>query len=494
MYLSKSDYITFLKHPAWLWLKKHSPNILPKPDDNSQAIIDSGKKFEKYAEQIFNDSIKINTRSAGSLSEAATTTESILKNNNKTILQAVFINNEYLCIADAIRPTGNGYELIEIKAVTTPDKEHYCDLAFQKAVIENCGIPISKCFVLHADKDYIRHGDIKLDELVIFTDVTDKVNAEILSTTEKMKEALSVAQQEIMPSDSVRHAGLGAAGDWRSIFNLLHPEIPKYSIYDLASNKGAGTDKLIAQLEDNNIQLIIDIPENTKLQSHQKDQVAVTKLGEPIIDKEKVRAFINDLEFPLYFLDYETISQIMPPFDNTWPYQQVVFQHSIHIMQEDGTLTHEEFLHDKNTNPIPGVIKGLENIIGKTGSIIVWNQSFEKSRHTDMAKLYPAKATFLENLNDRVVDLMIPFDKRYYQDMCFKGSASIKKVLPVLCSELTYKTLGIQEGQTASRSWKEAIVDGTRPDKDQILFNLKEYCGLDTYAMVAIYQNLKRII
>ena len=89
---------------------------------------------------------------------------------------------------------------------------------------------------------------------------------------------------------------------------------------------------------------------------------------------------------------------------------------------------------------------------------------------------------------------MIPFDKRYYQGMCFKGSASIKKVLPVLCSELTYKTLGIQEGQTASRSWKEAIIDGTRPDKDQILSNLKEYCGLDTYAMVAIYQNLKRII
>jgi hypothetical protein len=67
-------------------------------------------------------------------------------------------------------------------------------------------------------------------------------------------------------------------------------------------------------------------------------------------------------------------------------------------------------------------------------------------------------------------------------------------VLPLLCPELSYKTLGIQEGATASRSWREAIVDGTRADKDQILADLREYCGLDTYAMVAIYEKLKELI
>jgi len=66
--------------------------------------------------------------------------------------------------------------------------------------------------------------------------------------------------------------------------------------------------------------------------------------------------------------------------------------------------------------------------------------------------------------------------------------------LPLLCPELSYKTLGIQEGSTASRSWRETIVDGTRPDKDQILADLREYCGLDTYAMVAIYEKLKELI
>jgi len=344
--------------------------------------------------------------------------------------------------------------------------------------------------VLHANKDYIRLGNIKVEEITQFTDVTLQVEKQILDTTEKMHEALAVLTLETMPSDSLRYVGLGCAAEWRPIFKSLHPEIPPYSIYDLASNKGAGMDKLIGQLEDDNVLLMVDIPDSTKLQAHQKEQIIVTKLGQPIINNEKIKAFLDELTFPLYFLDYESINLILPPFDNTWPYEQVVFQQSIHIMQADGTLTHKEYLHDTNTNPMPKIIESLESTIGDNGSIIVWNQTFEKGRHTDMAKLYPAKASFLEGLNDRVVDLMIPFGKNMYQDMHFKGSASIKKVLPVLCPELTYKTLGIQEGLTASRSWKEAIVDGTRDDKDEILANLREYCGLDTYAMVAIYNAL----
>jgi len=79
------------------------------------------------------------------------------------------------------------------------------------------------------------------------------------------------------------------------------------------------------------------------------------------------------------------------------------------------TLTHEGYLHDTNTNPAPKLIESLESIIGDKGTVIVWNQTFEKGRHSDLAKLYPTKATFFDNLNDRVIDLMAPFDKRLYQ-------------------------------------------------------------------------------
>ncbi len=100
----------------------------------------------------------------------------------------------------------------------------------------------------------------------------------------------------------------------------------------------------------------------------------------------------------------------------------------------------------------------------------------------------------MEAINDRVVDLMIPFKNKWYDDPRCNGSASIKQVLPVVVPKLSYKELGIQEGGSAQRLWMEAILDGTRDDqKDQILNDLIEYCKLDTLAMVEIHRKLREV-
>jgi len=492
--ISKTDYITYLKHPAWLWLRKHSPEVLPMPDDNTQAIIEEGREFEKLTERIFPNAIHLNRGDYTDTQEWANETKALLDREVDTILQAAFIYDGFLCIADAITKDGDAYTLTEIKATTSPDKEHICDLAFQKTVIEWSGFPIRTAQVLHANKEYLRSGDIKLEDITAFTDVSDKVNKETLSTPDRMREAVKVAESDTMPSDSLRYAGLGAAGEYRKIFHKLHPDIPEYSVYDLASNRGAGTDKLIGQLEDEEIELIVDIPNSIKLQKHQQDQVKVTRLDEVIVNKEAIQDFLGEIEFPAYFLDYESINHIFPPFDHTFPYQQVVFQYSLHALGEGGNILHTEYLHETNTNPAKDIIKHLQDDIGHKGSIIVWNKTFECSRHKEYAMLYPEHADFFEDLNERTIDLADIFSKRYYLDKRLKGRFSIKKVLPLLCPELSYKTLGIQEGSTASRSWREAVVDGTRPDKDQILADLREYCGLDTYAMVAIYRKLSDML
>lgn len=100
----------------------------------------------------------------------------------------------------------------------------------------------------------------------------------------------------------------------------------------------------------------------------------------------------------------------------------------------------------------------------------------------------------MEAINDRVVDLMIPFKQKWYDDKRFSDSASIKYVLPVMVPELSYKTLGIQEGGSAQRLWMEAILDGKREsEREKILADLVEYCGLDTLAMVEIYRKLSQL-
>ena len=108
-----------------------------------------------------------------------------------------------------------------------------------------------------------------------------------------------------------------------------------------------------------------------------------------------------------------------------------------------------------------------------------------------MASHLPEYEEFYNDLNSRIVDLMLPFAKGWYAHKDFLGSSSIKNVLPVLVPELTYKSLGIQDGNTAQRQWMEAILDGDKNnEKEKILSDLIEYCKLDTLAMVEIYRKL----
>ena len=101
--ISKTDYITHLKHPAWLWLRKHDPEFLPTPDENSQAIIEEGREFEKLAEQIFPEAIRLDGNNYSDMQEWADETKALLEQDVETILQAAFLYDGFLCIADAIR-------------------------------------------------------------------------------------------------------------------------------------------------------------------------------------------------------------------------------------------------------------------------------------------------------------------------------------------------------------------------------------------------------
>jgi len=150
----------------------------------------------------------------------------------------------------------------------------------------------------------------------------------------------------------------------------------------------------------------------------------------------------------------------VPYFDGLRPYQQLPFQYSLHILDApDAEVRHVEYLHRSNSNPAQPLTEALMSHIGDTGTVVTWNMSFEKTCNTLLGELVPEHADFYTDLNDRIVDLMTPFSKSWYVDSGFKGSASIKKVLPVLVPELSHKILEISDGSTAQRLWMKTILD-----------------------------------
>ena len=161
---------------------------------------------------------------------------------------------------------------------------------------------------------------------------------------------------------------------------------------------------------------------------------------------------------------------------------------------QDSRLRHHEFLFDGVIDPSLEFLKSLQENIGEKGSVIVWNKGFECKINNELAERQPDFKPLVEAVNTRVYDLMEIFSKQYFVDKNFHGRVSIKKVLPVLVPDLSYKALDIKEGGTASQKWNEMTTGKlSEKEKEKIKQDLKIYCGLDTYAMYAIWKVLHEL-
>lgn len=492
MQLSKSDYMLFLRHPAWLWLKKHDKNKLPPIDEDLQAIFDAGFLFETYAEQLFPDSIRLGFDGFNEYRTLTARTKATIDSGASSIIQGRFEAGNITCICDVlVRVEGNTFDLYEIKSSTSAKPEHNPDLAFQVETIEGSGYKVNKVFVVHVNSEYVRNGEVKADEIAKITEVTDQVKELKESTLKNIQEALEVANSRECPNISPAHTKMGAYSDWLGIYKTL-ADIDEYSIHHLCS---PSADK-IGELEKMGIKDLASIPDGFELSEKQQNQVNATKYDKVFIDKPCIGAFLDDLKYPLYFLDYETLSSVIPYFDGLGPYKQLPFQYSLHVLESPGAeIQHFEYLHQDSSNPVKPLSDALKSQIGTEGTVLVWFERFEKSCNQLMGLVSPEHTQFYEELNDRIVDLMIPFSTCAYVHKDFFGSASIKKVLPVLIPELSYKDLDIHAGGAAQRLWMEAVLDGKRPnEKDKILSDLRKYCELDTFAMVRIYQHLLEVV
>jgi hypothetical protein len=361
-------------------------------------------------------------------------------------------------------------------------------------VLEKAGLSVRQMFVLHVNNKYVRQGELDPMGICQKTDVTDKVRDNLEETHENIRKAMAILQEKERPDISPRHlkAGGETLEEWLEIVKAIKGELPRYSIYNLCSSDP----KTLAWLEDNGIELLNDIPLDCPLTEKQMRQVEAMKSGTQHINQEEIKNFLNTLEYPLHFFDYETMASVIPAFDGYRPYQQVPFQYSLHILDKPGgELRHKEYLHTDNGDPMPSILKHLQEDFEGRGSVVSWFMSFEKNRNIEMGKMYPPYEKFLSGLNERMVDLMTPFSKGWFVDKDFFGRASIKLVLPALLPELSYKQLSISNGGQAQRVWMQTVLEGKDPEKkDKIMDDLREYCTLDTYAMYAIFKYLEERI
>ncbi|HUV27228.1 MAG TPA: DUF2779 domain-containing protein, partial [Anaerolineales bacterium] len=367
MALSKSDYMLYLRHPAWLWLKKHEKHKLPPIDANTQAMFDTGHKFESIAENLFPNGVRLGFNNYQEYKNLIQRTRDAINSSVKTIFQGRLEAGGITCIVDVLdRVEGNTFDLFEIKSSTKVKPEHEYDLAFQLEVLQKSGLTIRNLSIVHVNNEYSKEGEIDPQKICSVTDVTEAIKGLSQITKDQIQEAFKVLKMGVLPDISPRYVNrLNISNtswfqDWLEVHKTLIPDMDEYSIYHLSYPNS----EQIEILEEAGIELIQDVPEEYSLRPKQLAQIQTTKSNQRIVDKEQIKEYINSLDFPLYFFDYETLSSLVPFFDGMGPYKDYPFQYSLHIIREPGEQTeHKEYLHQENSNPIPGLLEQLKKDI-----------------------------------------------------------------------------------------------------------------------------------
>jgi hypothetical protein len=488
--LIKSDFLKFKICPSYFWLYKHDPEKIDVDiDEAAKERLLQGQNIELIARTLFPEGKLVTTFKE----DAKKDTLTLMQGGEKIIFQATAISpDNLLAMADILvfNSDTNKWDMYEVKSSNKLKDKHYVDITFQKIAFERDGISIGKLSVIHLDENYERRGDIEPNKLFKFTDVSELVENRIAQVEQDIPEAFSIILDENEPtscpcrfSSTTKHC---------PAFKYFNPDIPTVSIYNLPDIGKSKKINKIEYLVSNNIIHLNDIPDDFKLSERERAIVELVKNNKPIIKTELIRDCLSKLEYPLYFLDYETISLALPPFDTCKPNYHTPFQYSLHIRyQPAGELQHFDFIAEDNlTNPIPRLMTKLKSEIGDVGSIIVWS-GFEADKNVKAAIAYPEFKDFIENVNSRIFDLEQVFKKRMYVHPSFPGRSTIKLIQPILAPQLSYKSLEIQNGSLALWAWYKAVFKTEDKVEQRHIFDaLLDYCSVDTEVMVDILDHL----
>ena len=482
--LSKTLYMRGLQCPKSLWLDRKQPDVRTAPSADLIARWEAGNEVGLYAQQLFPGGVEIPYDGHTKVQQLEATRE-LLAKGAQTIYEATFSFDGVFVRADIIHKAQDGWDLYEVKSASDVKPHFPDDVAIQYFVLSGCGLRLRRAFLVHIDTGYVRRGEIVPEKLFAMQEVTEIVREKqhgVPASIARMRKvlaaglpAINIGPQCTNPyeCDFIGHC-------WR--------HVPEYSVFDL---KGRGVDKW--ELYRQGIVRMDDVPLE-RLNAAQRMQAEFHRNRKEHADPGAIREFLDELSYPLCFLDFESFDSAIPRFDGTRPYQQIPFLYSVHRQDSPGgPTTHSDFLAPPGRDPREALCERLLTDIPAGAQVLAYNKTFEVGVIRDLADRFPKHRERLLAIAEGVKDLMVPFRRREIYHWRMDGSYSLKNVLPVLVPELTYEGMAIQEGKEASLAY--LALDKIESDKERRKQedDLRAYCRQDTLGMVKLLEKMREL-
>jgi hypothetical protein len=374
--------------------------------------------------------------------------------------------------------------VIEVKSSTSLKDYYLYDVAIQRLILEGLGIKVVPC-LMHLNREYVYDGkQYELEKLFVIRDITKETAALEQKVKDLLREEWKVLARAKVPDiEPGSHCTNPFTCEFYEVCNKSLP------VHHVANLPGISPKKL-EELAGQGIEFIGKIPKNFPLTERQRWAWECARTRKTWFGKGLKQA-LADLRYPLYFMDFETLAVALPRYAGMSPYDPIPFQWSVHIQRKPGAeLEHYEFLADNSNDPRPEFVKALCQVIGKKGSILAYSSGFESGRLADLAEWLPQYKDEIGSIQYRLWD-PLPVIRAHAYDLAFRGSYSLKSVLPALVPDMTYKGMEVAEGSDAGLVWEKMLHAEERSEERKRLKDaLLAYCKQDTLAMVRLLEVL----
>jgi hypothetical protein len=476
--LTKSKYLSGLQCVKRLWIEEFASELLAHPSSTQSQLFVQGSEVGRLARTHFPQGKLI----GGVGRNALAATQRALAAGETTLFEAAFVHEGVYVRCDILQQRADGaWTLIEVKSTTVVKHYQLHDLAVQQWVLINQGMRVAAAQLMHINNRTCTHPN--LDALFTTVDVTRLVARLVRRVAKNVRTLQRTLAQPTLPKIAIgSHCLMPFPCPARS---HCWQHVPPHSVFTIPR---LSPRKLTALLK-LGILRVQEIPPDFPLSPPQWAYIRRVISGQPEVNLARIAERMASLQYPIYFLDFESYAYAVPRFAGMRPYQQLPFQYSLHTLEEDGALHHREYLHTTDDDPRAPLAAHLVEAIGPTGSVVVYNARFEWGVLHELARALPNQHSDLRAIMMRLWDQLEIFRSDYLHP-AFEGSNSIKRVLPVLAPDLSYEDLSVKRGDQAQAVWQQLLRANDEVTRSELAASLRAYCERDTFAMTAIHAAL----
>ncbi len=485
--LKKSTFLSGMNCERRMWWEIHDKGCEEmKIDLSTQLLFDQGNEVGELAREQFPGGLLIRRDKGNFVSSFANSRAAVTDPNVSVIYEAGFVALDTMIFADILVRGPDGFTLIEVKQGTSATAEHRYDLALQAVIMREAGVPITRFELMHLNRE-CRYPD--LSNLFVRDDLTKEVEELIPAVELALDHLLPVAKRNAVPL-----AQLGArctAPRECAFIARCWPTVDADHIrylYRLNKDKAVSFEKA-------GVSRIQDLPDDLMLGAVPARQRRCLREGEILVEKGALVDALRNIVHPVAHIDFETVMFAIPRWNGCRPYDNIPVQMSAHVVDADGNATPHSWIARDSGDPRPGIGPAIVKACDGVSTVTAYNASFEKRCIELVADACPEIAPRLREIAEGIVDLLpMVRDNLYHRE--FRGSFSLKRVLPALVPEMTYEGLEIAEGQTASAQLMAMLYRQntmSTEERTKVERALLAYCERDTEAMIALTLKLRQL-